>query len=209
MDLVIFTIQLLASLIVQGVGIVLGLFIVPVMLLFGRFDESTKKPFSMQNKGRYWTREVFPKVFWAWDNKEDSSVGDVRGWWDDNCFGADAYRPINRFWWMAIRNPFNNFKRLVLGIDIRKYTMSKILGQDYVRDDLQSTGFQLLKATPNAGGIPRYMLYYVRKWEGTDRAIVIQLGNKIKLSHNTTEEMKEIDNWKGFTFEVNPYKDIS
>ena len=53
------------------------------------------------------------------------------------------------------------------------------------------------------------MLYYVKRYGNSNRALVIQLGNKIKLEHNTAVEQDEYDYFKGFTFEVNPFKDIS
>lgn len=197
---------------IQLAGMIAGLIVVPVMLLFGKFDEESQKKFTVFNTNRYWIREKFPKVFWPWDNIEDSSTGDHRGWWDLHSFGSDSRRFINRFWWLAIRNPFNNFKRYVIGCDVRNYTISKLAGQDYVRDDFNSTGWQLLKASPKRDSgvwLPRYTFYLVARWGTSDRALVVQLGNKIKLSHNAEEFDKEIDYWKGFTFEINPWKDIS
>lgn len=235
MNILTFTLQTLFFGIVQTVGIVLGLFIVPIMLIFGKMDSSTAIAFTANNTSRKWVKEVFPKVFWPWDNVEDSSVGDKRGWWDANCFGADAYKWINRFWWLAVRNPFNNFKRYVIGIDVRDYVIVNLAGQHYVRDDVHSTGWQWLKAESMTNKMPRYMLYIVKqypafkllyvsfkrvdKWyrvsvsfgltEIKNRALVVQIGNKIKMEHNYQKEEKEIDYWKGFTIECNPFKDIS
>ena len=143
-------------------------------------------------------------------NTEDLLMGDhPRGWY---WFTYMAGRPA--WWkmlvWSAWRNPFNYLKRFVIGIDVRNYIFTKVVGQDYVRDDFASTGFQILKATPISGkGFSKYSLYWVYRYGTSDRALVMQLGWKIRLSHNSVVEEDEWDYWKGFTFEVNPYKDIA
>lgn len=198
--------------IAQLIGMLLGLFIVPIMLMFGDWQPESRKKFTTFHRERYWMREKFPKVFWPWDNIEDSSVGDHRGWWDAYCYKGNAYLWRNRFWWLAIRNPFNNFKRYVLGIDSREYNYSLLAGQSYVRDDFHSTGWQLLKASPKDSSkkwLPRYQFYLVARYGASDRALVMQLGNKMKLSHQDKVEDKEIDYFSGFTFEINVFKDIS
>lgn len=214
-----FIVQTIVLFAVQAVGIIAGIFVVPMMLALGKFDLSSQQPFTDYNTHRNWVREVFPKVFWPWDNIEDSSTGDHRGWWDLET--GDSRKWLSRFRWLAIRNPFNNFKRYVIGIDVRKYYIERLAGQFYVRDDLQSQGFQFLRADPEAKNtLPRYMLYYVRAYKDRsfslfgktfgwkNRAIVIQIGNKIKIAHNNTIEKEEIDYFKGFTVEFNPFKDI-
>ena len=208
-DIVLFILQTIILFTLQALGIILGLFVVPVMLIFGEFDYNSSKRFTTYNTNRYWIRETFPKVFWPWDNIEDSSTGDARGWWDANSFGKDSRKVINRFFWLAVRNPFNNFKRYVLGIDIRNYGILKLAGQDKVRDDFDNTGWQFLKACSIDGKPSRYMFYLVKRYKSSDRALVIQIGNKIKLEHNVAVEDKEVDYWKGWTAEVNFYKDIS
>lgn len=200
----------LLFLLCQVAGILLGLFMVPIGLCFRVKDMSTSKPFTSFNKDREWVYEDLPNWLKPWQNIEDGLRGDHRGWWDANCFGRDGSKTFNMFWWSAIRNPFNYFKRFVIGCDIRKYVFTKLCGQDYVRDDFDSTGWQVLKATPlNGGYIPRYMFYGVWRYGSSSRAMVIQLGNKISLSHNSKKENDEYDYLKGFTFEINPFKDIS
>lgn len=208
-EVAIFALQVIVLGAVQLLGILAGFLVVPVMLLFGKYDEDSYVKFTQYNTNRSWVREVFPTLLWAWDNKEDSSTGDKRGWWDANSFGADSRRWINRFWWLAVRNPFNNFKRYILGIDTREYVMLRLAGQMVVRDDFRNTGWQLLKAESLTNKIPRYMLYVVLRYGSSNRALVVQIGNKIKLEHNHKVEEKEVDYWKGWTFELNPFKDIS
>ena len=147
------------------------------------------------------------RLFWYWDNDNDGSLGDKRGWWNENTPFGDARSFLSQYWWLAVRNPANNFKRYVIGIDMRIHPVVKVKGQDYVRDDLENTGFQILRAI--GPRVSHYMLYWVRRWGNSNRAIVVQIGHKIKLSHNTAKYDKGYKNWKGFTCEINPFKDIS
>lgn len=43
----------------------------------------------------------------------------------------------------------------------------------------------------------------------TAKTNVVQLGAKIKLSHNGVQYADPVDYWKGVTFEINPAKDVS
>ena len=107
---------------------------------------------------------------------------------------------------MAFCNPFNYFKRFILACDVRKGKIEKIAGQDYVRDDLNSTGWQFLKCGKY------YAFYGVWKWKWSDtHAVVVQLGNKFDLQDNfkVYPPEQEYKYFKGFTFEISMYKDIS
>ncbi len=141
-------------------------------------------------------------------NPEDGLTGDSRGWyWNVKMKGKPAW--FKMWWWSGVRNTYNYLKRFIIGIDIRKFTFHKLCGADYVRDDLINQGFQILYAKPKDGWFPRPMLYWVRQWGDSNRAIVLQIGWKIKLEHNGTAYEDEWDYYKGLTFEPNPYKDIS
>lgn len=140
-------------------------------------------------------------------NPEDHLTGDKDGrYWNIYMHGKPAW--LKMWWWSGWRNPFNYLKRVVIGIDVRDYTIHKLIGQDYVRDDMRSRGFQILYAKPKKGGFPRPMLYWVRTWGNSTRAIVWQWGWKIKLSHNDAVYEDEWDNFKGLTFEPQLFKDI-
>ena len=211
-DFLLMTISWVVMFVLQILGIILGFIVVPLGLLFRKLDESTYKPFTKFNTNRQWVYEDIPGWLKPWQNIEDGLRGDHRGWWDANCFSKDSSKVFNMFWWSAVRNPFNYFKRFVLGCDVRNYVITKLAGQDYVRDDFESIGWQVLKATPlykSGLKLPRYSLYTVLRYGSSNRALVIQLGNKIKLSHNSDIESDEYDYYKGFTFEINPFKDIS
>jgi hypothetical protein len=141
-------------------------------------------------------------------NPIDGLTGDRRGWyWNIYMEGKPAW--LKMFWWSAFRNQYNYLKRYVIGIDMREYVVTKIAGQDVVRDSFEGTGFHILKATPDDGGWNKYTLYWVMRWFKSNRAIVVQLGWKIKLSHNGMHQEDESKYWKGFTIEPNPFKDIS
>ena len=149
-----------------------------------------------------WYPVHLPKWAWLWDNDGDGARGDKRGWfWCE--YMPDMPEAFKYWFWLAIRNPANNFKRFILGFDIRTETIETIYGEDYVRDDFNSTGFQLVRAGR------RYHLYYVRRYSNSPRALVIELGNKFRVEHNGKTYESEHKYFKGFTFEVNPYKDIS
>ena len=157
-----------------------------------------------QNIGM-WRLVGMPKIAWLWDNDADGAMGDKRGWyWCEYGVVSGWSDYWKYYFWLAIRNPANNFKRKGLGFDIRTKSIETIYGNDYVRDDFSSTGFQLVRAGW------RYHLYWVRRWSDTSsRAIVIELGNKFQVKHNGAQYESEHKYVKGFTFEINPYKDIS
>jgi len=142
-------------------------------------------------------------------NPEDFLSGDSRGWYWNTYFPTWVPSWFKMWWWSGVRNPYNYLKRIVIGVDIRKFTFHKLVGQDYVRDDFDNCGFQILYAKPKSGWLPRPMLYWVRRWGTSDRAIVVQIGWKIKLSHDGLVEKDEWDYFKGCTCEINPGKSIN
>lgn len=141
-------------------------------------------------------------------NPVDHLTGDKRGWyWNEHMKGKPAW--FKMWWWSGVRNPLNYFKLRIMGIDVREHVIIKMCGQDFVRDDFDNAGFQILLAKPDNEGMDKPSLYWVMRWFDSNRAIVMQLGWKIKLSHNEIQEENENKYWKGWTFEVNPFKDIS
>lgn len=204
------TVLWLFQFIIQLAGIVAGVIVVPVALLF--VNDSQKPTTHKSNLDSEWWLRTLPTWAKWWDNKIDGTLGDDDYRWAsrDIPFGWKNTSFLGQYWWMAIRNPFNYFKRFILGCDVRKYKVRKLSGQDYVRDDLLSTGWQFLKC--GKGILTYYTFYGVWKWRGSDtRAVVIQLGNKFDLQDNTKvyAPEQEYKYFKGFTFEINPFKDIS
>ena len=192
--------------IMQLVGIVLGIFLMPVFLLF--VDDSKKELTYRTDGVNEWWLRTLPKLALFWTNKIDGTLGDedFRYASRDIPFGLKNTSFLGQYWWMAIRNPFNYFKRFILACDIRKDIVEKIAGQDYVRDDLESTGWQFLKCGKF------YTFYGVWKWKwSATHAVVIQLGNKFDLQDNfkAYPSDQEYKYFKGFTFELQVWKDVS
>lgn len=195
--------------VVQLVGIILGIFLMPIFLLF--VDDSKKETTYKTDGVNEWWLRTLPKFALFWDNKVDGTLGDDDYRWAgrDTPFGWKNTSFLGQYWWMAIRNPFNYFKRFTLACDVRKARVEKIAGQDYVRDDLRSTGWQFLKC--GDGILPFYTFYGVWKWKWSDtHAVVIQLGNKFDLEDNLKAypSDQEYKYFKGFTTEISFYKDI-
>lgn len=164
--------------------------------------EEESKPFTVSTNVGVWFPVHLHSLFWLWDNDRDGARGDHRGWyWME--YLPSMPESVKYWWWLAIRNPANNFKRFILGFDIRTAKIETVYGQDYVRDDFNSTGWQLVKAGN------RYHFYLVYRYGQSDRALVIELGNKFQVRHNHGVYESEHKYFKGFTFEVNLYKDIS
>lgn len=178
-------------------------------------------PFARENQSRVqrFTKHVSPTAFkrhidlpdWLlwFQNREDGMTGDARGWYWNLYFPDWVPDWFKMWWWSGIRNPANCLKRNILGVDVRDITVEKVRGDDFVRDDFDNTGFQILRGVDESGEAQVWALYWVRRWGESNRAIVVQLGAKIKLDHNGVEYDDERDYLKGITFEVNPVKDIS
>jgi len=92
-----------------------------IALLFT--DDSLKDKTYLLNPDReeYWLRQL-PKWAKWWNNPIDGTLGDDNFRWAsrDIPFGLKNTSFLGQFWWMAIRNPFNYFKRFILGCDVRK-----------------------------------------------------------------------------------------
>lgn len=192
------------QLIIQLIGVLLGLVIVAIALLFIN-DENKPTTYKSDGENEWWLRRL-PDWARYWDNTIDGTLGDDDFRWAsrDIPFGWKNTSFLGQWWWMAVRNPFNYFKRFVLSCDVRKNVIEKLAGQDYVRDDIKSTGWQFLKC----GRF--YTFYGVWRYRDSNRAFVIQLGNKFDLQDNYKEypSYQEYKYFKGVTFEINAFKDI-
>lgn len=110
------------------------------------------------------------------------------------------------FWWAAVRNPANNlrFTRL-FGCPVLS-TACRWWGSEIVEDDPGKGGCRFLLATD--GIVPFYGLYWVYQWSEA-RALVVQIGFKGEPSDWKEDYAgDEQRQWKGFTFEINPAKNI-
>ncbi len=200
-------IQILICTVIQLPMMIIGLFAVAVGIPF-RKTSGPAIPFTQYPQHGSWVLVRLPSWLSLWDNPIDGLVGDTRGYWANKSRNWNKY--LAMWWWAAIRNPANNFKRFKLTCDISTATsIEKLYGQDYVRDDFNSTGWQLLKATTPKRSF--YHFYVVYRWGQSNRALVLQFGFKFKLGDNSVDYSGENDfrKYKGFTCEINPIKDIS
>ena len=188
----------------------------PVMVLIGlpfaRENQSRVTQFTQHTNPTLYKKHIDLPDWLRWfQNEEDGMTGDSRGWYWNTYFPAWVPGWFKLWYWSGVRNPANYLKRNILGVDVRDISVVKMKGQDHVRDDFDSTGWHILRAdTLDGYKVGRaWALYWVRRWGQSNRAIVVQLGAKIKLSHNGVEYEEERDYWKGITFEVNPVKDVS
>ena len=186
--------------------ILLGFLMVPLALPFLTF-EGPSIPFT-QAPGD-WRLARLPAWAWLWSNDRDGALGDERGWWHLNApFGLGAYHWFSQFWWLAIRNPANNmrfnpwFSCSLTECDYRYW------GDKSVKDRPGEGGQRLLLATHKTTGRRYYGFYGVWQWSAT-RALVIQLGFKPEPSDWADDYSTDPSaQWKGLTFEINPWKSI-
>lgn len=186
--------------------ILLGWLVVPLALPFLTV-EGPSIPFT-QAPG-FWSLARLPAWAWLWSNDRDGALGDKRGWWHLNApFGLGAYHWFSKLWWLAIRNPANNmrfnpwFSCPLTECDYRYW------GSESVEDRPGQGGRRFLLATHKTTGRRYYGFYGVWQWSAT-RALVIQLGFKPEPSDWAEDYSADPSaQWKGLTFEVNPWKAI-
>lgn len=186
--------------------ILLGLVVVPLALPFLTIENP---PVAFTQAPGYWGLGRLPAWAWLWSNDRDGALGDKRGWWHLNApFDLGAYHWFSQFWWLAIRNPANNmrfhpwFSCPVAECDYRYW------GSEGVKDRPGQGGRRLILATHKTTGRRYYGFYGVWQLRAT-RALVIQVGFKPEPSDWKEDYSADpTAQWKGLTFEVNPWKGI-
>jgi len=196
-----FLIFLLASWVVE----LLGLVVVPLALPFRRVIEGTRQKFA-EYVG-WWELVRLPAWALWWDNPYDGMLGDKRGWWNKRT--GDCRTLWSMFKWAAIRNPANHFSRHVIGCDVSDCKIAKLHGHDVVSEEPGLRQWQLLCALDNRGR--RYFRFYLcfayKRWP--DHGLMIDLGWKIKLSHNgTASDARPQDRYKGLVCVISPWKGL-
>lgn len=173
--------------------ILLGLIVVAIALPFREADNSLSDGRPIVNL-RTWA--------WLWGNDFDGALGDKRGWWAAHTpFGLPVDHFVSMYWWLAIRNPANNKRRVSLfSAPIVGSTITYV-GNYNVADRPGQGGWQFVKLVDRKGRC-YYGFYLVLQYSNT-RAFVIRLGFKIKPDHQGTAELA-----KGMTVRVNPWKSI-
>ena len=186
--------------------ILLGWLVVPLALPFLTLEGP---PVAFTQAPGFWSLRRLPAWAWLWSNDRDGALGDKRGWWHLNTpFGLGAYHWFSQLWWLAIRNPANNmrfcpwFSCPLAECDYRYW------GDESVKDRPGQGGRRLLLATHKTTGRRYYGFYGVWQWSAT-RALVVQLGFKPEPSDWAEDYSADPSaQWKGLTFEVNPWKSI-
>lgn len=175
-----------------------GLVIVAVMIPFRKTDEATRLP-------NGW---VFTNFGTWWGNPFDGLMGDKRL---DYAKGFKAFPTFWSMWlWAAVRNPVNYWSRLVAGVDVSRCTIHKVWGDDTVVEAPGVRAAQYIVAKRDDGReFPR--LFVVLPWFfKPTHALLIDLGWKVKLSHNGTSPNARLqDRFKGLVFTVSPWKTLS
>lgn len=207
---------------------IVGLVLVPIALLF---KDDSKKTLTLRTNGtdEWWLRTL-PRWASLWDNPIDGFLGDDAfrwagrdipfGYHDDSLVARLIRKVFKNFtikntdylgqllW--AVRNPVNNFKRFLLTCDVTECDYQLIAGQEFVRDDMKSQGWHFLKATRRSDGKVYYRFYLVKSYGKSTRAFTAEFGFKFDAPDFKDDYTgdREFKKYKGFTYLVNPYKDI-
>ncbi|WP_282338506.1 hypothetical protein [Pseudomonas sp. PS02288] len=199
--------QTLGLLALRLLLIVIGLVVVPMALPWRTTNEASRTPFT--DAIGDWLLVTLPGWAWLWSNDRDGAAGDKRGWWHTHApFALGAYHWFSQLLWLAYRNPANNarFTR-VMGCPVTECDM-QFWGDETVEDDPGKGGLRLLVATHRESGRRYVGLYWVHEWS-VRRALVVQIGFKGEPSDWAEDYGADLTRqWKGFTFEINPFKGI-
>ena len=181
--------------------IVLGLFIVPVMIPFRKTER-----FSLIESGWFFTN-----FGGWWGNPFDGLVGDKRMDFARECEAKGIKCPsfLSMYWWAAWRNTVNFWSRLVAGVDVSRCVITKLWGDDVVVEEPGQGGAQFLRAVRDDGRIyDRLFIVWAYPFK-QDKAFMIDLGWKIKLSHNgTLPDARPQDRFKGLVFTGSLWKGL-
>jgi len=189
-----------------------------VLAMLGIFMVAIALPWSYEvpgtRKANGWYLRSLPRWTWLWGNDRDGAEGDdSRRWLDrDAVFSSKwpGYEWLNRWWWLAVRNPVNNATRTwsLFSIDLQQVKVWEWCGQYEVRDKISYEGWQFVQASYRYTSHYEYQgIYYVRRWGNTTKALVIQIG--FKLYPRELENPPADEGRVSFTFEIAPFKDIS
>lgn len=180
--------------------VILGWFVVPVALLFAQ----------PVHNGERWLMRLPSWALW-FDNIYDGADGDKRNWWRDNCsteawFGwfPDLKNTdfMARYWWLAFRNPLNNWKRNIAGADCTLLKVKKLLhfGTKLIDADSGSRGVSFIAFNRGVWAFELAFDY------GNGRGFYAQIGHKVSIADLTKYKPDDLKRMKGVTFELNPYK---
>jgi hypothetical protein len=178
---------------------ILGLFVVLVALPFAKEHDHARLKVTWNE----WTLIRLPRWAWLWDNERDGAMGDTRGrfWFKQapKFLGDNTF--LKQYWWMAIRNPCNNFSRFMRpnGVDVR--TLEITYKGDYVVKRSDKLLWQFVKGQ---GPVFTYYQFDLKVPAWGDRHFSMRFGHKIspkyQLDNYVTDEQGYM---KGFTARFN------
>ena len=189
--------------------ILIGPLVVACMIPFRKTDEATRTPYTQYPQHGDWVFTNFPG--W-WGNPCDGLLGDKRGWWANYC--REHYGLPETDWrcmvmWAAFRNPLNAMSRLVIGVDVSRCVIDKVWGDDVVIEEPGEGGKQYLIARRDDGKTFPRLFVVMPYWFDPAHAVLIDIGWKIKLSHNgTPKDARLADRAKGIVFTISPWKTL-
>lgn len=178
---------------------VVGIFVVPIALPFSR------EVFTYRG-----LIEILPDWAWIWSNDRDGALGDIRGWWEDNCvFWGGPNNFLNRWWWLAFRNPVNNMRFIrLISVNMREAKTILLAGQPLVHDSQHIYGWNFLKA--DGPKFHYYSFHWISKPWLKGHVAHFRIGHKIEMWHNgydwTDDPQKA---WQGFTVSFSLYKKVT
>lgn len=184
-----------------------GLIVVAVAIPFRRYS-TVRIQFSQYPQLGEWSLVRLPEWALWWDNPYDGLLGDKRGWWA-NERGGNHESFLSTWLWAAVRNPANYFSRNVVGVDVANMVIRLVAGDQEVSEEPGRREWQLLSGVKDGKEVRRFWLCFAYPF-APDHALMIDLGWKIKLSHNgTTEDAPPQDRFKGLVFVISPWKSLS
>lgn len=180
--------------------VLIGFVVVPILLPFRKIDKS-----SWKENG--W---MFCNISGWFGNNFDGLYGDKRGDWISECRakGRNPYGYLSMYLWSALRNPVNAWSRSVAACDVSECKISKILGDDVVVEEPSKGGKQVLLAVSPTNKY--FRVFFVIPWFfNPNKAILLDLGWKIKLSHNNiTKDSKDSEKYKGLVLVFSLWKSL-
>lgn len=162
-----------------------------------------------QYPGKWWPVHL-PLWAWYWDNAADGMLGDTRGWWDNYCrvhYNKPCTALYSMWQWAAIRNPANNWSRIVTGVDQSRCVVTKIAGNtDDPGDD--SPGWNVLVATRDDGKVfPIFQGFLIYPFKPT-KAFYWRFGWKVELGETFGPDVPLAKRFKGSVFKFSPWKSV-
>lgn len=162
-----------------------------------------------QYPGKWWPVHL-PRWAWLWDNAADGMLGDTRGWWDNYCrvnYDKPCTAHYSMWQWAAIRNPANNWSRILTGVDQSRCKIEMLAGSVEDPDD-DTPGWNLLLATRDDGKLfPLFQGFLIYPFFRS-KAFYWRFGWKVELGETFSPDQKEVKRYKGSVFKFSPWKSV-